>query len=498
MASDQSLQTLQLGYTYANRSIPALRDVNLTVEPGQLTLLVGESGSGKTTLLRCLNGLIPHAYSSGTRTGDVVAFTEFIQKSTLAQLSLLIGTVLQEPEKQMVSPRVEGEIAFGPENLGLPRAEIAERVRAVATRMGITHLLQRETHTLSGGERQKLAIAGVLVMQPRALLLDEPLASLDPVSAREVLTIFRGLADDGLAVLMIEHRVREALAARPERVAILDEGALVFNDSGPAFDAWRASQPLVELPKGHGLSGTPSGSPLLALKQVSFEYAGSERGRLHGINLEVRAGEVLVLMGPNGAGKSTLSKLAIGINRPTAGQVQIGGADARNLSVAQIAQRVGYCFQQPSAMLFANTLREELVFGPRNTGMPKENIDAAVTRAMEMVDLAQLDLGGSPFALSSGQQKRVSIASVLAMQPKLLILDEPTAGLDAATTTHLMTQILRDPAGPQGMMMITHDLDLARRVATRVVLLHEGSVIADGDPAELLYDDALLARCRLQ
>ena len=479
-----------LTYHYANRGsaspgTPALNQVSVEFHAGQITLIAGASGSGKSTLARCINGLIPRNYARGRLQGAIKIDGRDIRPLSLAQLSGLIGTVLQDPEKQIVAADVTSEIAFGLENLGVPRGEMLPRVRAAAAQLGISALLERSTFEISGGERQKVALAGVLAIRPRVLLLDEPLASLDPASARETMALLRALADEGVAVLVIEHRLKTVLAARPEQIVTLAHGARI------------ATPPMTQIyggANGAPAPSTPGSAPILALQAVTFGYPGGQT-ILNGIDLAIRPGERIALLGANGAGKTTLCKHLIGLNRPAAGRVLVDGRDASALTVAELARIVGFVFQSPGYMLFAPTLREELAFGPVNLKLAPETIARNTQRAALSMGLEDR-LADSPFALSYGQQKRASIASILAMGPRVLVMDEPTAGQDSDSVARFMGDIARDPQ-IEALIFATHDLDLARAYANRILVLHEGRLVADGPPEAVLADANLLVRCRL-
>jgi energy-coupling factor transport system ATP-binding protein len=485
-----TIEITNLSYTYARRDTPALRDISLTFRAGEIALIVGKSGSGKTTLIRCINGLIPRSYTQGTLSGQIRCFGESTGGMSLAQLARRVGTVMQDPDKQIVATRVFYEIAFGLENLGLPREEIIARVNESATQLKIDHLLERDVHSLSGGEQQRVVIAAVLAMRPQALLLDEPLASLDVPSANNALVLFRELADQGIAVIMVEHRIEAALRIAPELCVALDEGQVVFQGNAAEFTKTQdARRETVE--ERHVLrpvSTIASRHPLFSFRDVHFAYPEAEREQVAGVSLDVRAGDVIALIGPNGAGKSTLARLAIGVLRPSSGRVLIGDVDAEIRTVAQIVKDVGYVFQNPAVMLFANTLRDELSFGPRNVGLPQTEIDHNIARAMQIVGLGDIPLDRSPFSLSYGQQKRVAAASVLAMSPRVLILDEPTAGLDDDTADDLLQRLLVSEDAPEALVLVTHDFGLARRYANRAVVLARGAVVADGGVGVL--DDA--------
>jgi energy-coupling factor transport system ATP-binding protein len=471
-----------------------LRDISVDFRPGEVALLAGGSGSGKTTLIRCINGLIPLAYKEGTLQGAIRCFGESTAGLSLAQIAGRVATVMQDPEKQIVASRVRNDIAFGLENIGLPRAEIITRIESVAQQLRITHLLERATHTLSGGERQRVVIAGALAVDPRALLLDEPLASLDPPSAREALDLFASLARDGITVVLVEHRVRDVLRIRPMQCLLLADGALRFQGDTGAFEREIGPPPEVVSLAPPRVATASLASPLLRFDNVHFAYTDSLVEQTRGASFDIAAGDVIALMGPNGAGKSTLCRLAIGLLRPQAGTITLSGRDSATMSTAEIVRSVGYAFQSPSATIFANTLREELSFGPRNLGIPAADIEHRIQSALQIVNLPGLDLNGSPFALSFGQQKRISLAGVLAMQPRVLLMDEPTAGLDEATAEHLMRSLFQAPGRPEALVFVTHDLRLARRYANRVLLYHAGQIVADGAPGDVLNDADAMRR----
>ncbi len=500
------LQIEQVSFRYRRASQPSLRDLSCALAASELLLVAGGSGSGKSTLLRCINGLIPRSYT-GDFTGKVLLQGRAAADMSMVQLALSVGTLLQDPERQIVASTVERQVAFGPENLGWPRERIRQAVTATLKRLGMEHLAKRETQYLSGGERQKVALAGVLVMEPPILLLDEPLANLDPASAREALTTFRALAQEGHALVLVEHRVEDTLFAQPDRALYLHEGQVTYAGDVPGFVEF-ADPHEVKLPfemslarlQASGDDGslpaprpTP-GDPLLEFEDVIFAYEDSPP-TLRGVSLSVHQGEVVAILGPNGAGKSTLLRHAIGLLKPQQGNVRVGGVDARQMTTAQLARTVGYVFQSPSHMLFAPTVREEVAFGPRNLGRSRAEIEAALPQALANVRL-DVPLESAPLALSFGQQKRLSIAAVLGMQPRVLVLDEPTAGQDHANTVGLMHMIGR-LRGLEATVLITHDLDLALSYATRIVLMYEGQIVADGLPEQVLTDRALLERCRI-
>jgi energy-coupling factor transporter ATP-binding protein EcfA2 len=496
-----------LSFRYRDRDEFAIREIAFELEAGKILLIAGASGCGKTTLIRCINGLIPRSYK-GELTGRVRLDGQDTADMSLSRISQIVGTVLQDPERQILGAHVFTEVAFGLENLGVPREEIIERVEETLAYLGIAHLKGRETFYLSGGEKQKVAVAGTLAMQPSILLLDEPLASLDPASAEEALTLIRRLADEGKTVIIIEHRVEDVLKIKPELSLFMVEGELRYFGPTAGLEA-RVDYHEVKLPAPMILEkarhdpppayvqpalAAARNGPLADFRDVAFAYE-PETPVLRDINLSIRAGDIIAVLGPNGAGKTTLVKHAIGLLKPKQGQVLLEGVDTRDLSVAQIAHTIGYVFQSPSHMLFAPTVREELAFGPQNLGFDQETTDHSVAEAVDILNLKGLE-DYPPLGLSFGQQKRVSIGAILAMRSKILVMDEPTAGQDYKNYMAFMNAILGLP-NFAAILFITHDLDMAVCYANRVILVYEGTIAADGPPTEVLADLELLRRCRV-
>jgi energy-coupling factor transport system ATP-binding protein len=466
--------------------------------------VAGPSGCGKSTLIRALNGLIPHSYRgdlggevriSGTRTAD----------RRLRELATVVGTVLQDPAKQVVASTVAGELAFGPENLGLDRVEIERRVDEVSAVAEIGGLLGRTTDELSGGELQQVAVAGALMLRPRLLVLDEPLANLDPHAAARLLAQVRRLADAGTAVVIVEHRIEDAMAARPDRVLYLEDGSVEYHGAPDGFfavadpravkvpfDVWldRARAGLEAPPEVEPRSpiGPADGAPpRLEWRAVSAAYDG--RTVLHDVRAALGAREIVAVLGPNGSGKTTLFKAAIGLVPPSSGEVLVDGASTAGRSVADLAAVFGYVFQNPSQMLFAPTVREELLFGPRNLGRDPARFDELVATTLERVRLETEEgvADRPPRTLSFGQQKRLSTAVALALEPRTLVLDEPSAGQDHRNAATFMREVRRIE-GLESVYFVTHDADLALSNADRIIILRDGRVVADGTPLEVIAD----------
>ena len=511
MTAETPLVIEKLSFRYRDRKTTAIRDISFSANPGEILLIAGASGCGKTTLIRCINGLIPRSYK-GELSGSILLNGQATIGWPLAKISQTVGTVLQDPERQILGTKVLHEVAFGLENLAMPRPEIITRVDESLQYLNISYLRDRETFNLSGGEKQKVALAGVLAMRPSILLLDEPLASLDPASAYETLDMVRRLADEGMTVLMIEHRVEDVLRIRPERIMFMSDGEIKFLGQLEGLEKVvdyhevklparaiieRAAKdpPPLALNVLPGVAGHASEEkPLVQFENVAFGYE-SETEVLHGINLEIKRGDVIAVLGPNGAGKTTFVKHAIGLLKPKSGVVLVNGRDTREASVAEIASTLGYVFQSPSHMLFAPTVREELAFGPKNLQHPKDQIEKEVKEALQIVNLSEME-NDPPLALSFGQQKRVSIAAILAMRSRILVMDEPTAGQDYHNYMSFMDAILQLP-GFEAILFITHDVDLAVIYANRVLMVADGRIVADGSPHEVLGDVKRLEKCRL-
>jgi energy-coupling factor transport system ATP-binding protein len=498
----------QLSFRYQRRDEYALKEISFQVDPGEILLIAGASGCGKTTLMRCINGLIPRTYH-GEITGDIKLFGKSVTEMSMPELSQNVGTILQDPERQIVGSYVLNEVAFGLENLGLPRDEILQRADETLKFLGISHLRDRETFLTSGGEKQKVALAGVLSMRPRILLLDEPLASLDPMSSREALQFFRWLANEGIAIMIVEHRVEDVLAIHPDKVLYLENGEQLYHGDVDGLlkvvDYHRIKLPaptILERAKNEPppkyeplLRPNHEQKPLISFENVFFRYSSIFPDVLHDIDFKVFPGDVIAILGHNGAGKTTLVKHALGLLKPTQGKVLLEGKETSKITVAQAAKTVGYVFQSPTQMLFAPTVAEELEFGPKNLRYDSAVIKKNVDWAIHTVHLEE-EMKTPPLALSFGQQKRVSLASVLSMRSRILMMDEPTAGQDYWNYLTFMDAILQMP-GFDSILFITHDVDLAVMYANRIILVFNGTIVDDGPPNVVLADEEQLSRCRV-
>ena len=505
-----------LTFRYRRATEPAIRDVSLTVSSGEVVLVAGPSGCGKSTLIRAINGLIPHAYS-GDLTGSVKVDGQSTTELKLRDLARTIGTVLQDPAKQIVGATVEAELAFGPENMGVPREEMRDRIREVAEQAGIQKLLGRETSALSGGERQLLAIAGILMLRPRLFVVDEPLANLDPATAERLLALLRNLADEGSAIVIVEHRVEECLDLRPDRVLYLEAGSTRYSGEVKGF-LGVADPESVKLPFDVVLDRVAAGSPdevqtptTMAERRETpadepprLEFRGvtaalAEHEILHGVDARFGPRETVAVLGPNDSGKTTMFRTAMRLLPVTGGAVLVDGASIADKRTADLVETFGYVFQSPSQMLFNRTVVDELLFGPRMLGHDEATFDDLVDDVLRRTSLADLEgiRERPPLAMSFGQQKRLALAIALALRPTTLILDEPSAGQDHRTAHLFMREVAAIP-GLESLYFVTHDVDLALTHADRILLFRDGRVIADGSPMEVIADTTRWRACDLR
>lgn len=525
----------RLTLRHIGRRRPALNDLSLRWHEGERLLLLGPSGSGKSTLALCLNGIVPHSLDAHWESGTVRVGGVDTRDPARDDLTRRVGVVFQDPEAQLVTLEVDDEIAFGLENQALPRAEIVERVRAARAAMGLGGVrTPRRLAQLSGGTKQRVAVASVLAMEPRGLVLDEPTANLDPVGSREVARAVEALcAERDRSLLLIEHRLDDVLALI-DRVLVLDaEGSLalegppgtVFGPHAPRLDAlgvWvpqlaqlarlvgsdavprdraAAARILAEhWPRERGRAARgptpPPAGALLDARGVSFRYGASRHPALDGVDLSVAAGESLAIVGANGAGKSTLGLLLAGALPPAAGSILLGGTALARLDEREVRRRLAYVFQYPEHQFVARTVREELLVGLRRYA---PSVGGVRARADELLQRFALDAlaDANPHSLSHGQKRRLSVATALVGKPELIILDEPTFGQDRRHTETLFAHLEELRRAGTAIVMITHDLALVADHADRAIALAGGAKVFDGDPALLLTDDAALARAGL-
>jgi len=524
-------------------AVPVLKGINLQIGRGEFVALLGRVGAGKTTLCMALNGLVPHA-TGGVFRGDVTILGQNTKTSAVPDLARMVGLVFQDPETQIVQMRVEDEVAFGCENLGIAPAEIEERVTWALHAVGLADYRARSPLRLSGGEKQRLAIASMLAMRPQVLVLDEPTASLDPAGKTAIFKVLAELRARHEITIVMATQELERIARFADRVLVLHQGQI--GQDGPPDEVLRQVSRLQEwgigapqmaelghlltqrtgrtyrfvkmadayrelsrqarklhLEKGRGVAGgtrfssrrAKTDQPQIVVRELSHTYPDGTVA-LKQINLAIYPSEFVALLGPNGSGKTTLAKHLNGLLKPSQGVVMVEGQDTRTVRVAALARLVGYAFQNPDHQIFAATVQEEIAFGPRMLELPRPLIAQRVAEALDrfrLIPYADLP----PALLGFGQRRQVALAAVLAGQPRTLILDEPTGGLDWRSQQELLEAVAHFHHLGHTVILITHDMDLVARYATRAVVLLNGEVLFDGTPQELFGQPELLGRARL-
>jgi energy-coupling factor transporter ATP-binding protein EcfA2 len=498
-------------YTYPDAPHPALTNVTLHVAKGEFALVAGPSGAGKSTLLRCLNGLAPH-FTGGTLSGSVTVAGHDPVAEGPQVLSRIVGFVFQDPEAQFVVDRIEDEVAFALENAAVPPADMHGRVEEALRLLDLTPLRNRPLDTLSGGEKQRVAIAAALALQPRILVLDEPTSQLDPQSAEEVLQAAVRLNRDlGLTVVLAEHRLERVLPHADRLIYMPGSGRPVLSGSPrQVLRQMDLTPPLVTLGKALGWeplpltieegltlatkSQVPNPKPQitdrrsaisdwrLAVRDLHFAYAGTPV--LRGIDTTVASGELVALMGRNGSGKTTLLKCIVGLLRPRQGEITLAGESLVGRETADICRTVGYLPQEPDDLLFADAVADELAITLRNHGL-LASPPIAPTDLLARLNLSSV-AAAYPRDLSVGQRQRVALGAVTVTRPRLLLLDEPTRGMDYPAKRELVHLLREWQAEGAGVLLVTHDVELVAQAADHVVILDQGRIVADGPPAEVL------------
>ena len=525
------------GFQYNAQAEPTLKGIDLQIRKGEKVLIAGPSGCGKSTLAHCINGLIPFAYR-GNITGSVTVRGRETQDLSIFALSRIVGTVLQDSDGQFIGLTVAEDIAFALENDCVQEPELHDRVLAAARAVGIDSHLLNAPDQLSGGQKQRVAMAGVMVDDVEVFLFDEPLANLDPATGKSAMELIDEIHErTGAAVIIIEHRLEDVLHRNMDRIVLMNEGRIIADMdpdtllSGELLRSHGIREPLyVTALKYAGVRVTPELKPgsirslrlgpeekqkvldwyrrtpprpappprpvLLKTEDVTFSYDG-RRETLSHISLEILRGESLAIVGTNGAGKSTFSKVVCGFEKPQSGTIGFTGLDWPSLSLKERADHVGYVMQNPNQMISKPMIFDEVAMGLRNRNVPEEEIRPRVEQALKTCGLW-------PFrnwpvsALSFGQKKRVTIASILVLEPEIIILDEPTAGQDYRHYTEIMEFLRELNARGVTVVMITHDMHLMLEYAERSVVFSQGRVLADDSSAAILTDPDLVRRASLK
>lgn len=508
------IRFVDVGVTYADATMPALRDVSIDLAEGELALVVGPTGSGKSTLLRCVNGLVPH-FTGGRLDGRVVVDGRDTQTHAPRDLADVVGFVDQDPAAGFVADVVEDELAYAMESLAVPAPVMRRRVEETLDLLGLADLRDRPLRTLSAGQQQRVAIGSVLTAHPSTLVLDEPTSALDPQAAEEVLAALQRLVHDlGMTVLMSEHRLERAVQFA-DRVILVDDaqvrvhepaqamalspvippvvalGRLVGWDPPPLSvrDARRMSAPLRTRLDGIAAAATDHDVPaatVASLERATVRHPGVVA--LREASLQVAAGEVVALMGRNGSGKSTLLRVLAGLDRPASGHVAVDGRDPAQLRGPTRVRRVGLVPQSPRDLLWTESVGRDLADADRDAGVPPGTAHGLLDELGPGIDLT-----AHPGDLSEGQRLCVALAVVLVAGPALLLLDEPTRGLDYETKGRLVEALRARAAHGTATVLATHDVELAAEVATRVVILADGEVVTDGPARESVVASPVFA-----
>ena len=525
------------GFQYTAQAEPTLHNINLKIRKGEKVLIAGPSGCGKSTLAHCINGLVPGSYP-GTVTGKLTIGGKDALKLGMFGLSKIVGTVLQDSDGQFIGLTVAEDIAFALENDCIPTEEMHREVERIAELVDVKRVLKHAPHEISGGQKQRVSLGGVMVGQVDVLLFDEPLANLDPATGKQAIVLIDEIQKrTGCAVIIIEHRVEDVLYRPVDRIVVMGDGRIQY-DGDP--DELLCSQLLPEkgireplyvtalkyagvtleprmrpsyLPELK-LSDTqkamvrswfdrqpvPAAPPerdvLLRVDELDFTYEGGHHA-LRGICAKVRKGEMLSIVGTNGAGKSTFSKVICGFEIPQQGTLELNGRDLQGLSIKERADHIGYVMQNPNQMISKTQIYDEVALGLRNRGVSEEEIRPRVEETLKICGLY-------PFrnwpvsALSYGQKKRVTIASILVLKPEMILLDEPTAGQDLKHYTEIMDFLSELNRQGVTVVLITHDMHLMLEYTPRAIVFHAGQVIADKSAAEVLNSPEIVEAAHLK
>jgi energy-coupling factor transport system ATP-binding protein len=536
MDSQPIIEFTNFSFQYFSQAEPTLHDINLKIYPGEKILIVGPSGSGKSTLGHCLNGLIPFSYK-GEIQGSLKINALETRTLDIFSLSKVVGTVLQDSDGQFVGLTVGEDIAFALENDNIPRDAMRERVRSVAQMVDMENWLISSPFELSGGQKQRTSLAGVMIDDVEILLFDEPLANLDPATGKTAIEIIDDIhKQSGKTIVIIEHRLEDVLHRDIDRVIVVNDGRIIADMNAhqlvasPVLQETGIREPLYvtalkyagvtlteEMRAGHIETLKPEFSrdalrawygriqagestntcpSILKMEDISFTYDGI-RPVLADVSFDILKGEMVSIVGKNGAGKSTLSKLLCGFEKEDRGRILYSGADIKNKSIKERAEIIGLVMQNPNQMISKPLIFDEVALGLRLRQVPEEEIAARVEKVLKVCGLAPF-MEWPISALSYGQKKRVTIASILVLDPKILILDEPTAGQDFRHYTEIMEFLVEINRLGVTIILITHDMHLMLEYTPRAIVLAGGRKIADTAASVVLTDAQVIAEANLK
>lgn len=523
-------------FQYRSQATPTLHDINLTIYEGESVLILGQSGSGKSTLGHCINGLIPFSYK-GEVSGSLKINGKETKDMDIFSISKSVGTVLQDPDGQFIGLTVGEDIAFALENEGLPLRDMHDAVDEAARTVGIRNKLAARVHELSGGQKQKVSLAGVMVDNTGILLFDEPLANLDPATGKQAMELISDIRKKtNVTVLIIEHRLEDVLAEKIDRVIVIDDGKIISDCtpdellSSSVLETCHVREPLyVKAAKYAGCRITPEmhpahldtfqlgrcrdallnwykhakkpvtrieTEPVLEIRQLSFSYKPGQPV-LKNLSFTIQKGEMVSIVGKNGAGKSTLSRLICGFEQPSSGKIFYKEKDITNDTIKERSLRIGMVMQNPNQMISKHMIFDEIALGLANRGIAPEEIKSRTENAMRLCGLYSFR-NWPVSALSFGQKKRVTIASILVLEPDILILDEPTAGQDYMHYNEIMEFLAELNKKGITILFITHDMHLMLEYTPRAIVLADGEKIADGPAAGILGHSDMIRRANLK
>ncbi|WP_188207571.1 ABC transporter ATP-binding protein [Alkalibacillus aidingensis] len=497
-----------LSFDYDNLKNPLISDISFSIDHGETVLLMGGSGSGKSTISLCLNGLYPDAVE-GFSSGEIYFKGKQTTEFNKGELNQQIGVVFQDPESQFCMITVEDELAFTLENLKTPREEIGLRITKVLEEVGLSDYRNHKIHELSGGQKQKVALASALIQQPSLLILDEPTANLDPVSSIEFITLIRRLKEQHhIAVLIIEHQADDWLALINRVLVLGKNGDIIANGtSEQVFNDQRERliQEGIFIPKVFMKAKkyitksceeiSSSTKPCLTVKDLTFKRKGDVI--LNKVNLSLYEGEFVAITGENGAGKSTLLQLMSGILKPSQGKIEFLGQSFTKWKEQQLRKQMGFVFQNPEHQFITDTVFDEVAFGMTLNNYGEELTSQRTNDLLKHFQLSELKWR-NPFSLSGGQKRRLSVATMLDETPDLLLFDEPTFGQDAQTTEELMFFIKHLQEQGTTIVFVTHDMDLVDTYCERVFVLNNQKIKFEGSPSELWEQTQTLKEARLR